>query len=103
MAKIKKRALHQPHGLKVKERNKAGHHGFSNIFDDTLAFDLIALILHGPLRKIYFDFLKGTRQKDVHLHTAYMRLLQVSGAKRAKALRANKELFEYYSLRTQRV
>lgn len=62
-------------------------------------FDFMSGMLHGELRKIYWDFYKGNYVDNV----TYTKLLKMSGPQRAKILRSDKRLREIYTKKTQRV
>lgn len=59
---------------------------------DYLGYEFITNMLHGPLRKMYWEFYKGNRQDNI----TFNQILKLSGAERAKLLRANRELREMY-------
>lgn len=70
---------------------------------DNEALDCMKGILHGPLRKLYFEFLKADKTINQNLQLAYGRLLKMTGTKRAEKLRKDSRLREYYAEKTQRV
>ena len=73
----------------------------NNIIGDTNAIGFICDILHGPIKKMYFGFIQKDK-KPKRLDKAFNKLLKLPGNERAKILRANKKLKEYYTIKTWR-